>query len=256
VVARAMQWDAETLARFLEGEGRGLVATAGVVRREGISGFVFGCLGSNPEAVRRLGVGLGELAKLRPLLSTVFDPRKWRLRGRYPAFLSHYKKEAGECATILKDRLTPLLGCEPFLDSDNLQNLGELVALVKQSDTLVLLLTENVLTRPWCLVELYTALKHAVPVVTVEITKRGYGYDFGQAGPYLAGLPGTLEAANPGATEVIRGAGIDLGDLSDTLRGANLPHIISREFSPHRTDAVMRSEAEDIVEAMRSAVRD
>ena len=76
------------------------------------------------------------------------------------------------------------------------------MALVKQSDTLVLLLTENVLTRPWCLVELYTALKHAVPVVTVEITKRGYGYDFGQAGPYLAGLPGTLEAANPGATEV------------------------------------------------------
>ena len=70
VVARAMQWDAETLARFLEGEGRGLVATAAVVRREGISGFVFASLGRFPDGVRRLGVGLSETSKIRPMLST------------------------------------------------------------------------------------------------------------------------------------------------------------------------------------------
>ena len=132
------------------------------------------------------------------------NPR-WRLGHghRYPAFISHYKVEAGDCARILKDRLTPLLGCEPFLDSDNVMHLGQLVEQVRLADTLVLLQTKDVLTRPWCLVELYAAVRAGVPIVAVSVT--GKGYDHEASKRYLAMLPGSLEEANPGAVQVSEG---------------------------------------------------
>jgi hypothetical protein len=124
---------------------------------------------------------------------------------KYPTFISHYKQEAGDCARILKDRLMPLLsgggdGCEVFLDSDNLMDLGQLMEQVKLSDTLLLLQTAKVLTRPWCVVEVYVALKHGVGIVAVNVS--GKGYDYGNMERYLSNLPDSLEEANPGATEV------------------------------------------------------
>ena len=139
------------------------------------------------------------------------NDRKWRVKAghKYPTFISHYKQEAGDCARILKTYLMPLLsggggggggGCEVFLDSDNLMNLGQLMEQVKLSDTLLLLQTANVLTRPWCLVEVYVALKHGVGIVAVNVS--GKGYDYGMMERSLSNLPGSLEEANPGAVGV------------------------------------------------------
>ena len=58
----------------------------------------------------------------------------------------------------MKDRLSVLLGAPVFLDSDDLTDLRELLRIVARSDVLILLQTTNVLTRAWCLLEIYTAI--------------------------------------------------------------------------------------------------
>ena len=40
---------------------------------------------------------------------------------------------------------------EVFLDSDNLTDLRQLLVHVRESDCLVLMHTQGVLSRPWCL---------------------------------------------------------------------------------------------------------
>ena len=95
---------------------------------------------------------------------------RWVPKGSYAAFLSHYKTEAGADARFIHDLLQRMLGCAVFLDSTDLVDLRALfVDGVHRSDVIVLLSTANVLTRPWCLLELYEAKKAAVPVIVVNM---------------------------------------------------------------------------------------
>jgi hypothetical protein len=102
----------------------------------------------------------------------------------YVAFLSHYKVEAGITARYLRDllqrmmasrpqRLSRLRGTRPggriFLDSADLLDLRSLYDSVKASDAIVLLATEHVLTRPYCLLELWTAARSRLPVIVLLI---------------------------------------------------------------------------------------
>ena len=60
----------------------------------------------------------------------------------------------------------------------------------------MLLGTKDVLTRPWCLLELDDAARHGVPVVVMTVN--GSGYD-AQAAEYLIEhLQTELERRNPG----------------------------------------------------------
>jgi len=45
-----------------------------------------------------------------------------------------------------------------------------------KSECVVLLQTASVLLHPWYLVELYTALENAVPIVPVDLVGRGYDF--------------------------------------------------------------------------------
>eukprot|EP00811_Abedinium_folium_P037335 NODE_995_length_2660_cov_6.249507.p1 GENE.NODE_995_length_2660_cov_6.249507~~NODE_995_length_2660_cov_6.249507.p1 ORF type:complete len:530 (-),score=128.18 NODE_995_length_2660_cov_6.249507:530-2119(-) len=79
-------------------------------------------------------------------------------------FLSHFKQEAGTEATLMKEALERMIKQGPafeearnlevaiFLDSDNLEDLSTLRAHVTKSSNLIVLLTPNMLSRPWCLV--------------------------------------------------------------------------------------------------------
>ena len=101
---------------------------------------------------------------------------KWSGTGKkYVSFISHFKAEGGDTAALLKKYLGDELPAplEVFLDSDNLHSLHVLMDAVKQSDTVIVLQTEKLLTRPWC-----------------------------QAQALLADLPRQLELLNPGAGEV------------------------------------------------------
>lgn len=85
------------------------------------------------------------------------------------SFLSHFKFEAATEARLCQIEMEKMLGCPCFLDSDNLQDLRELLDHVKNSDVLVLLQTTGLLTRPWCLLEIVTAIKAGVPIVAINI---------------------------------------------------------------------------------------
>lgn len=63
-----------------------------------------------------------------------------------------YKLEAGAEARFLKDALDKMTGQRAYLDSSTLADLRELFhSGVDTSEVLVLLLSEGLLTRPWCL---------------------------------------------------------------------------------------------------------
>ena len=111
---------------------------------------------------------------------------RWALGRDYAAFLSHYKKEAAADARLMKDKLTDALGVPSFLDSDDLSDLRSLCDEVTKSDVLILFLTRDLLTRPWCLVELHAALTNDIPIVAVRVAG-AFPYDFEDAQKFLDG---------------------------------------------------------------------
>ena len=73
--------------------------------------------------------------------------KKWQLKRRFAAFLSHNKAEAAAEARLAKEKLVELLKQDVFLDSDDLQNLDRLLSSVRDSDMLILFQTRNMLSR-------------------------------------------------------------------------------------------------------------
>merc|ERR1711937_1037159 len=102
-------------------------------------------------------------------------------------FLSHFKQEAGTEAAMLeealhhaieRDEFHPgnLMKRPVFLDSNDLFDLSRLRQEVIESHNLVVLLTPGVLTRPWCLVEIVTAVRHNINLVPVRIVRDGINF--------------------------------------------------------------------------------
>ena len=91
-------------------------------------------------------------------------------------------------------------GAEIFLDFDDLQNLGVILQHVRDSDVFILLLTAEVLLRPWCVLEIHTAVSAGIPIV--GCTLRGKGYDHAEAQNLLTFLDTKLDERNPGASAV------------------------------------------------------
>lgn len=89
---------------------------------------------------------------------------------RYHAFISHAKNSHGATARWLQLELAHYAKGRSriFLDSDNLINLNHLLATVRDSvDVLVVLATEELWWRPWCAGEIAIACSADVPVVLV-----------------------------------------------------------------------------------------
>ena len=106
-------------------------------------------------------------------------------RKGYGAFLSHFKMEAALEARWLQTQLEEALGKRCFLDSDDLRDLGELRKHVQDSDVVVLIQSTNVLTRPYCVLELLWAVEANVPIVGINLTNHAFPYDFGTAEAYV-----------------------------------------------------------------------
>merc|ERR1712023_551083 len=95
---------------------------------------------------------------------------RWKQRGVYACFLSHYKMEAASDARYMHDMLRKMLKTPVFLDSSSLSDLRNLITEgVHKSDTLVLLATPGVFSRPWCLIELLETARKKIPVIIVEM---------------------------------------------------------------------------------------
>ena len=173
----------------------------------------------------------------------------------FTAFLSHYKMETAAHARILKDHLEQSFGRgRVFLDSDDLRNLSELLHCVAASDVMVVLLSPGVLTRPWCLMELITAMERGKPIVPISCENLPQGmYDHKEMKSFLSSLEANLNACNPGATDLLRQNGVENMDVSGQ---ALLPYIHEPIAKPFRVDwsaNMMEAAMKDILEAIEKA---
>merc|ERR1719424_880676 len=122
----------------------------------------------------------------------------WQLRqgNRYCMFLSHFKVEAGSDARYLSDLIKRMTGCAGYLDSNDLVDLRTLFNEgVLKSDVLVILATKSVLTRPWCLMEMWEAAVNEIPVVLFPVVGGNWTQD--DARTLLSDLMGQMQGLNP-----------------------------------------------------------
>ena len=137
-----------------------------------------------------------------------------------------------------------------FLDSDDLSDLRDLLEHVKASEVLVLLQSGEVLTRPWVLLELYTAVTNDVPIVALHVADRNY--DFHSALDLLEHLDTELDRRNPGAAEMLLDFGVDILDVAYRL-SETLPNIISGSFNPYASRLGIQAAVMDLVESFDRA---
>ena len=133
-----------------------------------------------------------------------------RSRGpvRFLAFISHYKREAAIAARLIQREISRIAQRPLFLDSDSLTDTRCIEAAVMGSEALLLILTDNVFARPWCLTELMIAVHAGVPVVLVELRLEGRPpFDFKAAVDWLQHLDTRLDSS---ALNLLAGNGIDV----------------------------------------------
>jgi len=182
------------------------------------------------------------------------DVRRLSRRCDHVIFLSHYKFEAGTEAALMQKDLEHLIVADPdchfgsgqhhvFLDSEDLQDLAELRTQVQRSYNLVVLLTPHVLTRPWVLVEIVTAIHSNVRVVPVEIQRKGSTFIFPDDEYYERLRQGTQ--LQESARKLLAEQNITLPDLAECLQQVFLR--IAVPFSPHRPASIRQAELKDIL---------
>jgi len=188
--------------------------------------------------------------------------RGWRTRGIYACFLSHYKMEAASDARYMHDMLRKMLKAPVFLDSSTLSDLRNLITEgVHKSDTLVLLATKGVLSRPWCLLELLETVRNGIPVVLVRMANAGF--EFEKAQKFISNLEVEMAMVNSSGLDLLyEHVGRDLGELKDAVLGLlkeneRLSHRGSEEggrdpllFDAHAGDAAMVATMKDVIEQM------
>ena len=135
-------------------------------------------------------------------------------------------------------------------DSDNLGDLRELIGHVLDSDVVVLLQSEEVLFRPWCLLELYVAATAGIPIVSLACS--GKGYDFAAAEDYLLHLDTSLPAANVSAAAVLEANDAPVLRVAHVL-WACIPNIISVPLNSSGSENAIRAAVADLVKAMQRA---
>jgi hypothetical protein len=100
------------------------------------------------------------LSSLLGLILYASAPRCMSMGKNFSHFICHHKGGAGSFARLLKVVLQEKLGAKKrvFIDCDDLQDIGMLFEYVgSQSETIVVLMSKELLLRPWCIGELVTA---------------------------------------------------------------------------------------------------
>eukprot|EP00439_Symbiodinium_sp_Y106_P035650 s6944_g4.t1 len=94
-----------------------------------------------------------------------------RSKTHYDVFLTHHKAAAALSARHLKTLFNMCSTLNVFLDVDELDNLDNLSFAVKHTRKLLVMLTSDVLRRPWCAVEIGTAFLNKVPLGVLDINQ-------------------------------------------------------------------------------------
>ena len=119
---------------------------------------------------------------------------------------------------------------------------------VEQSDAVVLLYTEGVLSRPWCLLELNAAATNNIPIVVIGIANSFAGATSDIA-KICDDLPGFLSRTNPSATEVLGEFHLDAATISTNIR-EKLTAAKALTYDPHQSSVVMQSQMQELAGAL------
>lgn len=177
-----------------------------------------------------------------------------RTKPKFAAFMSHAKAEAAMEARFVQAWLEQKLEASIFLDSDDLRDLTQLTQHVRDSDVLVLIQSQNVLTRPYCLLELLTAIKEGVPIIGLCLGGVTAHYNFAEAQHFLTSLDSNLQHHSPDAVKLLAAHGYD--DLTEAayLLSTVVPARISVPFSPGASASAISATLEDLTAIMAEAV--
>ena len=172
---------------------------------------------------------------------------------QYAVFISHAKSEASMEARFVQRDLNKILGKQCFLDSDDLRDLTKLTQYVVNSDALVLVQSKGVLARPYCLIELLTALRHNVPIVGLSLSDGHFRYEFQEAAEFLTHLDSRLEETNPGAAATLAANGWpDLTEVAWLLSNT-MPFRISTAMSQGASAAVLKASITDLAKSIKAS---
>jgi len=173
-------------------------------------------------------------------------------------FLSHYKVEAGTEAALMRTELEHAIVEDPgslghnfdepvFLDSENLNNLEDLQQRVRNTHNLVLLLTKEVLSRPWVLVEIVTARREDVRVRLVNVSKPGGAFVFPDDAFFARLRNGKF--LDQDAIDVLNSCGISQDEIEESIRG--IFKQIAVPYSPHKAASIRRAEIRSLLKQCR-----
>ena len=124
-----------------------------------------------------------------------------------------------------------------------------------ESDVLVLLLTVGVLSRPWCILELYTALTNDVPIVLLEVCN-SFPFLFDEAQIYLNNFAEAAEATNPEIRLLLSQHNLTLRQVGKVLiDGIFRPGQLRSTFTPNASQHVLDAELEHLRMNMETARR-
>lgn len=193
--------------------------------------------------------GLTPLMRCGPEFAQKLKRIEENTRCTFFCFISHYKAEGAMQARWLKNELERELGQQVFLDSDNLFRINEIEDHVRESHVMLLLQTRNVLTRPFCILELLIAIKARKPVVAVHIVGSELDYDFEHAQSYLENLDTRM---GPEARAMLIEHGVDMAEARDIL-STIIPQVKSIALDTHASKRILTATVLDIGEAIQVA---
>jgi hypothetical protein len=170
-------------------------------------------------------------------------------------FISHYKKEAGTEATLLEEGFERLIKLDNhhagngfrrpvFLDSEDLRDTASLERHVRRTHNLVLLLTPNLLSRPWCLLEMVTAVRNNVEILPVNIQRPGESAFKYPDGEFFQ-KPSRGETLAKDDLKFLRSKGVKPKDL---LSLKKVFQKIATPFSPHQSGGIREAELRQILD--------
>ena len=165
-------------------------------------------------------------------------------------------------ASFLKRELCQLFALEDdhmdeiFLDDVmdvNHVNLNFLRERVLRSKGLILLQTRNVLSMPWVIVEVVTALENEIPIIAVELANGGY--DFAEMNQCLNSpdFAGELEKRNPGSVAILEERGINVTQAGELFK-THIAKIISKELNLSASHKIYTPQVESIARAGLDAI--
>lgn len=174
---------------------------------------------------------------------------------KFVAFVSHCKGDASMAAVHFKEVLGKHLVANKvlppkrveaaiFLDSDDLHDLDQLLDAVGDSKNMLVILSENYFSRPWCLMELWKAVAEGKTILPVKLEQSGRAsFDFKAAQVYgkdLRHAPGIDEDA----LAVLDDHGATVTAVEAAVR--RVLKIIADDYNAAATKGVREAQLNDI----------